>query len=1039
MAGQIKLHLLMWILLPIIMANIETSAAEKYCTFYKNHADYIEIDDMDTGLIQADNKTVICTNEEETCAAVWHNETIDGVVQIEMMFQGCFNEQWAISCEEGCRAVDAPAQLKEGNKTVHYCCCTTSMCNANVSDVYVPTLHPPFVPGVPEPPVPSKTNNKRTIIMAILPIFCLSIVMVSIFLICRLRLMAYKESLSELPSIESGNLEPTFDLDQMKLFNLVGQGRYCNCYRGTLSEQEVAVKLFAGSSRNCFLNEREIYSIGTLDHANVLKFYGTAERLGEDGWMEYLLIVEYISGGSLMGYLKDNVFDWFGMCRLAQTTAAGIAYIHQEIKNGDVVKPAIVHRDINSRNILVRPNGACVIGDLGFAMKVSGSRLVGEDDDTSSLTDVGTVRYMSPEALEGAVNLRDCESALKQVDIYALGLVIWEISNRCSDLFPAGVPPYMLPYEAEVGQRPSYEDMQLLVSVNKTRPKFPDAWKENNQALRSLKEIMDDSWDHDAEARLTALCIEERIIELMVMWDKNKVVHSTVNPTQTDIVRNGGSQSSMDSTDSAVKIRPNGQIVRREMPSSRVPGVTQSVSEEADVSSGSRSVPLEKNERQAFSPETCSTTISTHSDINLMDFTFSQPDPKNLHHSDESIERFTTDLKYAPRVGGNEALAEMFSYSESISPSHSDVNTAQTSDMYDNTGYNCSNRPRQQFYRTGNILPENMTINQARPLSQSGKSDTNKHREQQQCAQARPHEHTNEGASVANGMNSASNTPSRSFRNSPVSMDNSTDEPEEIIHGSPKPRPSYLPVVPQVQNGTKKKLVAVYVPGSGPTTKIQTGIAKLDMTNGRCHPVRVATNGNSLTRCPNTGSLPSVSPITGEHDSNGNLQADNENGTALSHEDRILSYSDAQLANKDEQRYSLDLDRALRCYAARHDNGKRKATPFRIKQSKMAVHDMESENANQKMMPPLLYNSHEMHPSSRVPNGQFCQIDQQDKLHSQSSNTSGGVSKVPYNRLGEASGGQSESSESSEPLLTNDSRACDPLISNIGKYKVSCL
>ena len=43
---------------------------------------------------------------------------------------------------------------------------------------------------------------------------------------------------------------------------------------------------------------------------------------------------------------------------------------------------------------------------------------------------------MSPEALEGAVNLRDCESALKQVDIYALGLVIWEVANRCSDLFP---------------------------------------------------------------------------------------------------------------------------------------------------------------------------------------------------------------------------------------------------------------------------------------------------------------------------------------------------------------------------------------------------------------------------------------------------------------------------------------------------------------------------------------------------------------------------------------------------------------------------
>lgn len=52
------------------------------------------------------------------------------------------------------------------------------------------------------------------------------------------------------------------------------------------------------------------------------------------------------------------------------------------------------------------------------------------------LCQVGTVRYMAPEVLEGAVNLRDCESALKQVDMYALGLVYWEIFMRCTDLFP---------------------------------------------------------------------------------------------------------------------------------------------------------------------------------------------------------------------------------------------------------------------------------------------------------------------------------------------------------------------------------------------------------------------------------------------------------------------------------------------------------------------------------------------------------------------------------------------------------------------------
>lgn len=44
------------------------------------------------------------------------------------------------------------------------------------------------------------------------------------------------------------------------------------------------------------------------------------------------------------------------------------------------------------------------------------------------------MRYMAPEILDCAVNLRDCESSLKQIDMYAFSLVLWELLTRCKDL-----------------------------------------------------------------------------------------------------------------------------------------------------------------------------------------------------------------------------------------------------------------------------------------------------------------------------------------------------------------------------------------------------------------------------------------------------------------------------------------------------------------------------------------------------------------------------------------------------------------------------
>lgn len=46
------------------------------------------------------------------------------------------------------------------------------------------------------------------------------------------------------------------------------------------------------------------------------------------------------------------------------------------------------------------------------------------------LFQVGTRRYMAPEVLEGAINFQ--RDAFLRIDMYAMGLVLWELASRCT-------------------------------------------------------------------------------------------------------------------------------------------------------------------------------------------------------------------------------------------------------------------------------------------------------------------------------------------------------------------------------------------------------------------------------------------------------------------------------------------------------------------------------------------------------------------------------------------------------------------------------
>lgn len=129
-----------------------------------------------------------------------------------------------------------------------------------------------------------------------------------------------------------------------------------------------------------------------LRHENLLGFIAADNK--DTGLLTQLwLITDYHDNGSLFDYLTINTVDLAGLLRLSFSIANGLAHLHMEIV-GTQGKPAIAHRDMKSKNILVKQSGQCAIADLGLAVRYNS--VIGLLDIPVN-DKVGTNRYLAPE------------------------------------------------------------------------------------------------------------------------------------------------------------------------------------------------------------------------------------------------------------------------------------------------------------------------------------------------------------------------------------------------------------------------------------------------------------------------------------------------------------------------------------------------------------------------------------------------------------------------------------------------------------------
>lgn len=398
--------------------------------------------------------------------------------------------------------------IKDGLITLYFCCCTGEMCNSAMELPQLLLAPPIEKPSHPTTNLPIQRRDENsqvlnTLIYTVVPIVVVvGLIGASCFIYRRQRMAHF----NELPTSDPSPLPPstpTMGLRPIQLLEVKAHGRFGAVWKAQMLTDLVAVKVFPPQDKISWMVEQEIYRLAQMKHPNILYYIG-AEKRGENLQAEYWLITLYHERGSLCDYLKANLISWPEVLLIADSIAKGLMHLHEELPptKGELYKPAIAHRDFKSKNVLLKSDMSACIADFGLALVFHQGHPPGDTHGQ-----VGTRRYMAPEVLEGAISFN--RDSFLRIDMYACGLVLWELLSRCS-IQEGPVEEYMLPFEEEIGQHPTLEDMQELVVHKKARPKFKDQWKKHN-GLGPLCDTIEECWDHDADARLSASCVQERL------------------------------------------------------------------------------------------------------------------------------------------------------------------------------------------------------------------------------------------------------------------------------------------------------------------------------------------------------------------------------------------------------------------------------------------------------------------------------------------------------------------------------------------------
>ncbi|KAM3840690.1 serine/threonine-protein kinase TNNI3K [Vipera latastei] len=199
-------------------------------------------------------------------------------------------------------------------------------------------------------------------------------------------------------------------LSEIEFHEIIGSGSFGKVYKGRCRNKIVAIKRYRANTY-CSKSDvdmfcREVSILCQLNHPCVIQFVGACL----DDPSQFAIVTQYISGGSLFSLLHEQKrnLDLQSKLIIAVDVAKGMEYLH------NLTQP-IIHRDLNSHNILLYEDGHAVVADFGE------SRFLQSLDEDNMTKQPGNLRWMAPEVFT------QCTRYTIKADVFSYALCLWEL------------------------------------------------------------------------------------------------------------------------------------------------------------------------------------------------------------------------------------------------------------------------------------------------------------------------------------------------------------------------------------------------------------------------------------------------------------------------------------------------------------------------------------------------------------------------------------------------------------------------------------